>query len=194
MNTRPALLVQRWSTPGGREMKKLEHYFVALNGGLLMVLMAAMTSVVGANIALRYFTGHSLPWADEAARYLMIWMTFSGAGLVLRAGGHVAITNLQDALPSLGQRLLRGAIVLGLLLFFGFMVHVGLQYAQRMQYQVTPALRLPFLYIYAAMPVGFLLLMVHLLLVAHPFITAGRFKPTGKPSDAPTALPGGANG
>ena len=175
-------------------MKKLEHYFVTLNGWLLIAMMAGMTLVVGANIALRYSTGHSLPWADETARYLMIWMAFSGAGLILRSGGHVAISNLQDALPSAGQKLLRGAIVLGLLMFFGFMVYVGLQYAQRMQYQVTPALRLPFLYVYAAMPIGFLLLMVHLLLITHPFITAGRYKRADDPDDAAATLPGGANG
>ena len=57
-------------------MKKLEHYFVTLNGWLLIAMMAGMTLVVGANIALRYSTGHSLPWADETARYLMIWMPF----------------------------------------------------------------------------------------------------------------------
>ncbi len=177
-------------------MKKLETYFVTLNGWLLIAQLSAMTLIVGANIALRYLTGHSLPWADEAARYLMIWMTFSGAGLILRTGGHVAITNLQDALPGLGQKLLRGAIVLGLLFFFAFMVQVGLQYAQRMQYQVTPALRLPFLYVYAAMPVGFSLLILHLLLIAHPFITAGQYKrrdDAGAGDDTPV-LPGGANG
>ena len=85
-------------------MKKLEHIFVALNGWALILMLTAMTVIVGANISLRYLTGHSLPWADEAARYLMIWMTFSGAGLVLRTGGHVAITNLQDALPRWARR------------------------------------------------------------------------------------------
>lgn len=176
-------------------MKKLEHYFVTLNGWALIAMLGAMTLIVGANISLRYLTGHSLPWADEAARYLMIWMTFTGAGLILRSGGHVAITNLQDALPATGRKILRGALVLGLLLFFGFMVHVGLQYAQRMQYQVTPALRLPFHYIYAAMPVGFSLLIIHLLLIAHPFITAGRYKRSDeRDAEEIASQPGGANG
>lgn len=170
-------------------MKKLESIFVALNGWALIVMLAAMSLIVGANILLRYTTAHSLPWADEAARYLMIWMTFSGAGLVLRTGGHVAITNLQDALPDMGQKILRGAITLTLLLFFGFMVYVGMEYAQRMQYQVTPAMRIPFIYVYAAMPVGFTLLILHLLLIARPFITAGEYKH----GDA-DALPGSANG
>ena len=175
-------------------MKRLEHYFVVLNGWAVLLMLAAMALIVGANITLRYLTSHSFPWADEAARYLMIWMTFIGAGLILRIGGHVAITNLQDALPVVGQRLLRAAIVLVLLVFFGFMVHVGLQYAQRMQYQVTPALRLPFLYVYAAMPVGFSLLIVHLLLIARPLIMAGSYKQLERAENDEAVLPGGANG
>jgi TRAP-type C4-dicarboxylate transport system permease small subunit len=31
----------------------------------------------------------------------MIWLTFLGAGPVLRYGGHIAVENLQDALPLL---------------------------------------------------------------------------------------------
>ena len=175
-------------------MKRLEDLFVALNSWALIAILSAMTAIVGSNISLRYLTGHSLPWADEAARYLMIWMTFAGAGLVLRAGGHVAITNLADALPRRGQQLLRSALVLGLLIFFAFMIQVGVQYAQRMQFQVTPALRLPFSWIYAAMPVGFGLLIVHLLLIAKPFVLAGAYRPLDEDENEAEPLPGGANG
>lgn len=160
-------------------MKRLEKIFVSVNGWFLILILGAMPLIVGANITLRFATGHSLPWADEAARYLMIWMTFGGAGLALRVGGHVAITNLQDALPGAGQKLLRAAIVLGLLAFFCFMVSVGIEYAQRMQYQSTPAMRLPFSYVYAAMPVGFSLLVLHLLLIARDFVMAGTYKDDG---------------
>ena len=66
----------------------------------------------------------------------MIWMTFLGAGLALRQGGHVAITNLHDVMTTKAQRLLRTAIVLILLLFFGFMVFVGWEYMQRAQFPV----------------------------------------------------------
>lgn len=165
-------------------MHRLERIFVALNCWAVIVMIASMALVVGSNVALRYLTNHSLPWADEVARYLMIWMTFIGAGLALRNGAHVAITNLQDSLPKPAQKLLRAAIILLLLAFFTFMVQVSWQYATRMQFQKTPALQLPFLYIYAAMPVGFGLLIAHLLLIARRFINAGDYK----------RLPGGANG
>lgn len=175
-------------------MKRLEQTFVLLNGWALILMLSAMAIIVGSNISLRYLTSNSLPWADEAARYLMIWLTFTGAGLILRIGGHVAITNLQDSLPEIGQRILRAAIVATLLAFFCFMVHVGVQYSQRMQYQVTPALRLPFIYVYAAMPVGFSLMIIHLLLIARRFIVAGRYKRLNTADADQNTLPGGANG
>ena len=172
-------------------MRRLERLFIALNGAAVIAMLSSMALIVGANVTLRYTTNHSLPWADEAARYLMIWMTFVGAGLALRQGGHVAITNLHDFMSTRSQRVLRAAIVVVLLLFFAFMVYVGLQYMDRARFQKTPALRLSFLYVYAAMPVGFALLIVHLLLIAKPFISAGKYSDEtgdGEP------MPGSANG
>ncbi|MEC7259750.1 MAG: TRAP transporter small permease, partial [Pseudomonadota bacterium] len=57
-----------------------------------------------------------------------------------------------------------------------------------------PALRLPFSYIYAAMPVGFGLLIAHLLLIAHPFVMSGSYKRLSSDDTDEGALPGGANG
>ena len=51
---------------------------------------------------------------------------------------------------------------------------------------------MPFLYVYAAMPVGFALLIAHLLLIARPFIMAGDYKRMDGATADP--LPGGANG
>lgn len=172
-------------------MRRLERIVVALNGAVVISLLASMALIVGANVALRYATNHSLPWADEAARYLMIWMTFLGAGLALRQGGHVAITNLHDVLSTRSQRTLRAIIVLVLLSFFAFMIYVGLQYMDRARFQKTPALRLSFLYVYAAMPVGFGLLILHLLLIARRFILAGQY---GESNGETDVMPGAANG
>ncbi|MCB1312694.1 MAG: TRAP transporter small permease [Sedimentitalea sp.] len=173
-------------------MRRLEQAFVALNAWAVIVALAGMVLVVGSNVALRYATGHSLPWADEVARYLMIWMTFLGAGLALRRGGHVAISNLQDVLPGRAQVALRIALVAMLLAFFVFMIVTGQDYMTRMQYQKSPALRLPFIYIYAAMPIGFALLGVHLLLIARDFVRSGRYRDA--PGNDTGRAPGAARG
>ena len=157
-------------------MRKAEDVFVELNKWAVILLLGAMSVIVFTNVSLRYLTNYSIPWAEEVARYLMIWMTFLGAGLTLRYGGHVAITNLMDALSPRGQRLLRAVIVVGLLAFFVVMIWVGYNYAMRMRFQLTPATRIPFSTIYAAIPVGFALLVVHLLLIVRGYVAENSFE------------------
>ncbi len=156
--------------------RKAERAFVALNAWAVIACLVTMSGVVFTNVALRYLTNQSIPWADEVARYLMIWMTFLAAGLVLRQGGHVAITNLQEALPGRLQIALRAALALLLFGFFAYMVWVGQEYMTRMGRQLTPATRISFWYIYLAMPVGFSLLIAHLALIAPRYILAGRYQ------------------
>lgn len=170
-----------------RSLSKLENAFVELNKWALILLLGAMSVIVFVNVSLRYLTNYSIPWAEEVARYMMVWMTFIGAGLTLRYGGHVAIGNLMDALPPRAQRLLRTVIVVCLFAFFAIMIWVGYTYAMRMRFQLTPATRIPFSYIYAAIPVGFALLAVHLLLIVRGYVTENRFK---EAADVPGDLSG----
>ena len=151
-------------------IKTFERHFVTVNEWLVLLLLAAMWAIVFANVSLRYLSNFSITWAEEVARYLMIWMTFLGAGLSLRIGGHVAITNLHDFLSIRLQRALRALIGLLLICFFVAMMWIGYEYMMRMGRQLTPATRIPFSYIYAAMPIGFVLMIVHLLLIARSYI------------------------
>ncbi len=158
-------------------MQTFERIFVAINKWVVVLLLAAMSTIVFANVSLRYLSNFSITWAEEVARYLMIWMTFLGAGLSLRVGGHVAITNLHDFLGTRSQRALRAFVGLLLVCFFIAMMWIGYEYMSRMGRQLTPATRLPFSYIYAAMPIGFALMIVHFLLIARSYIL-GRELPT----------------
>lgn len=155
-------------------MQALERAFVAANRWLLVVLLAAMSCIVFANVVLRYLTNDSLVWAEEVARHLMIWLTFLGAGLVLRFGGHIAIENLHDVLPGRVGRWLRGLIVVSLLVFFSVMAWQGALYTSVMRFQTTAATGISFGWVYLAMPLGFVLLIVHLLLVARRYVLERR--------------------
>ena len=72
-------------------LRRLERAFVRLNQGLVMLMMMAMAALVFTNVVTRYLFGFSLNWAEEASRYLMIWVAYLGAGLAMREGRHVAI-------------------------------------------------------------------------------------------------------
>ena len=69
-----------------------------------------MSVIIFTNVVMRYVTSDSLEWAEEVSRHMMIWLTFLGAGPVLRYGGHIAVENLQDALPRAGAIAMRAIV------------------------------------------------------------------------------------
>jgi TRAP-type C4-dicarboxylate transport system permease small subunit len=144
------------------------------NRALLIVMLAAMATMVFANVALRFLTDHSILWVEEVSRYLMIWLTFLGAGLVLRHGGHIGIDALQEKVPRWAPHI-RAVIFVLLLAFFLFMAWIGTRYALLTWSQTTPVMEIPVGFVYLAMPAGFLLLIVHLLLMAAPYVRRNEF-------------------
>lgn len=150
-------------------MQAFDRLFLRANRLFVIALLAAMALMVFANVALRFATDRSILWVEEASRYAMIWLTFLGAGLVLRYGGHIGIETLHEKLPRHAP-LLR-ALVVGLLCaFFAFMVWIGMRYALLTWGQTTPVMEVPIGAVYLAMPVGFALMIVHLLLMARGFV------------------------
>ena len=156
-------------------MKTFERYFLGANRWALILLLAAMAVIIFVNVALRYLTNQSIEWAEEVSRHMMIWLTFLGAGPVLRYGGHIAIENLQDALPRSLAVAIRAFVALLLFAFFGFMVWYGWLYMGRTMFQLTAATQIPFAYIYAAMPVGGVLLIVHWALIVRDYVLERKF-------------------
>jgi TRAP-type C4-dicarboxylate transport system permease small subunit len=147
---------------------------VRANRWALIVILAAMAIMVFANVALRFTTDHSILWVEEVSRYLMIWLTFLGSGLVLRYGAHIGIDTLQERFPGAAPAV-RVIIFVLLLGFFAAMVWLGVRYSMLTWGQTTPVLGIPIGAVYLAMPIGFALMIVHLLLMAAPWIRQKRF-------------------
>ena len=135
-----------------------------------------MAVMVFSNAVLRFSLEESILWADELSRYLMIWATFLGSGLLFRQGAHIAVDNLQDFVPGPVGKALRLFIVVILMTFFISMVYVGSKYVLFQWNQLTPVTRLPFGFVYAAVPVGFLLMAYHLTVIARLWITDRRIE------------------
>ncbi len=155
-------------------MQAFDKVLLRVNRWVVIVILAAMALMVFANVVLRFLTDQSILWVEEVSRYLMIWLTFLGAGLVFRYGGHIGIDALQDRLPRYAAAI-RTVIFVFLLGFFGFMVWIGFRYAALTWGQTTPVMLIPVGVVYLAMPVGFALLILHLLLMARPYVAKRQF-------------------
>lgn len=132
-----------------------------LNLGLLFVckwigisLVASVALIVGMSVIFRYGFNNSIAWAEDAAKFLMVWLAFIGAPLGFRHGAHVSI-QLLPPLPAFVRRLIRilvHAIVLGLMLT---LVWYGWQFAWNGRRQVALTIGdLSMFWIFVCMPIG----------------------------------------
>ena len=151
-----------------------ERVVVTVNRWIIIAMMAAMTVLVFMNVICRYIFNFSIIWAEEVSQYLMVWVAFLGAGLALRQGRHVAIEFLQDLLPSTARRITRHLVALLLILFMGILIVLGFQFAHFAWDQETPALNIPLGIPYLAVPIGALLMMIHLFFLYRAYIE-GRY-------------------
>jgi TRAP-type C4-dicarboxylate transport system permease small subunit len=144
-------------------LRRLEGLLHAGNRGLLLVcrlatigLVAAIAVVICAGVWYRYVLGDALSWSEEIAKFLMVWLTFTGAPIALHQGGHVAIELLPDALPARLRQAVRLAVFLIILALMAVFVHQGMVLAwnARMQIAATLSFGFSLFWIFVAIPVG----------------------------------------
>jgi len=117
------------------------------------VLVAVMVATILLQVFMRYVLNNALPWPEEVARALMIWMMALVAAPALRRGDFVAITMLPDSLPSLLSRLLRLVLALVAVAILVMLSDLSIDFFQRGFRTRAASFDLPRAWIYLAMGV-----------------------------------------
>ena len=142
---------------------------LAVGRHLAWVLVALMVATILLQVFMRYALGNALPWPEEVARALMIWMMALVAGSGYRWGSFVAIDLLGERLPRTVARVLKLVLlVLALVLLVQLFV-LALEFFERGFRTRAASFDLPRAWIYLAMPVCFgsmILVNIELLLRA----------------------------
>ena len=114
------------------------------------------TLLLFANVVMRYVFLAPIYWAEELARYLMVWLIFLGAGVVAGGEEHISINIVTRVLSPKGNTLLTRVIALICLLFSAALVYYSWRHTMRVRLagQTTAALDLPMWWAYLAIPVG----------------------------------------
>lgn len=68
------------------------------------VAIVAMSLIVPVGVFMRYVLGVGARWPEPIAILLMVVFSFVGAAAAYRAGGHIAVTMLTDALPGAARQ------------------------------------------------------------------------------------------
>ena len=137
-----------------RELNRLAEW-------VMVVLLAALTLLVGVQIAGRFLFAYSIFWSDELARFLLVWAAFLGMSVGVRRKAHPAVDSLVRALPPGEARVAFRVAVACSLLFFLVMVGYGTLLVQRTWLQRSPSLGLRMGLPYLVVPVAGILMSVH---------------------------------
>ncbi len=86
-------------------MRKIIDLFYRLLEFLVVVCMVAMVVMVFGNVVLRYGFNSGIDVSDELSRYCFIWLTYLGAMIAMREGGHLGVDTLVKHLPLAGKKI-----------------------------------------------------------------------------------------
>ena len=87
-------------------LEKINTFFLRIGRQFAWIAIFLMVVVIIIQVFFRYVLNNALPWPDELARFLMLWMTGLIAPSAYRWGGFVSIDILERFLPKLLSTLL----------------------------------------------------------------------------------------
>ena len=142
-------------------LEKIAGTLAKIEKTLIIIFLPIMCVTILVNTLAR-ITGlfiDRLTWAEEFARYLMIWMAFIGAALVMQEDGHYKMTAIVDALPGKAGKLVKVVSLIALIAFMMILAKVGIDCCLKIAAmgQKSPTLKIPMWIPYAAIPVGMIM-------------------------------------
>ena len=161
-----------------RFLENINTFILRIGRQLAWIAILLMVIVIIIQVFFRYVLNNALPWPDEVARFLMLWMTGLIAPSAYRWGGFVSIDMLERFLPKILANLLIFIILLISLsvLLIGF--EMGLKHINAGWIFSSSSIKIPFsliggkteamklAWMYMSLPIGiFLLILVNIELI-----------------------------
>ncbi|MBI4208506.1 MAG: TRAP transporter small permease [Deltaproteobacteria bacterium] len=138
-------------------LSRMDQTLASVEKIIIVTSLVVMTLAVFLQVVLRYGFSVGLPWAEELARYLMIWSGFFGASLATRARRHLKIDFLSRAVrsESLRSSIQRCALAISGL-FCAFFCGLGaiLVHHSYVTGRHSPAMEIPIWWVQLSIPLA----------------------------------------
>ena len=152
-------------------LQNINTFFLRIGRQIAWIAILLMVIVIIIQVFFRYVLNNALPWPDEVARFLMLWMTGLIAPSAYRWGGFVSIDMLQRFLPKILSNILVFLILIISLtvLLIGF--EMGLKHINAGWIFSSSSIKIPYsllggkteamklAWMYMSLPIGILLLI-----------------------------------
>ncbi|MDK2885148.1 MULTISPECIES: TRAP transporter small permease [Pseudothermotoga] len=144
-------------------LKKIDSLLRKITEYTGVILLIAMFAITIFGILNRYVLVNPVFWTAELTRYLMFYMVTLSCGLVFRENRHPNLLIVLEKMPSKIRK--NWLFIVDILIFFSYIVVIkeGFSMAVDALIMKTPALRIPFFYIYLALPIGGVLMEIQII-------------------------------
>ena len=131
----------------------------------LVVLMVAAVAIVSMQVVTRYVLKIPLPWSEEIARYMFLWLTWVGASYATKERRHVNIDIVFNLLKPVGKKI---CTIVSTIVWIGFLIMMcylsfKLTSSVFKGGQIAIGSGLPMWIPYASIPTGMTLMLFRLL-------------------------------
>ncbi|SFM28387.1 TRAP transporter small permease [Salibacterium qingdaonense] len=124
-------------------------------------MLVALAVLVFFQVVTRFVINFPLAWSEEISRYLMIYIVFLGSALAVRNREHIAIDFLFDLVSAATKKKLQFIVSIISTAFFIILCYYGTVLTFTVIGQVTPTLQFSIAWVYAAVPVGSLIMALN---------------------------------
>jgi TRAP-type transport system small permease protein len=142
--------------------RRLDDGLARLEDLFLIAAMAAIVSLVGLGVVLRYVFNSPLVWTEEFVVTLFVWTLMIGVPAALRSNLHIRIDVLVLRVGAAGRRILGVLALLAAAAIVCGAIYAGVRHAAGVWNSVTPMLGFSMGWVFVSLPVGFSLLLVHM--------------------------------
>ncbi|MCJ7856394.1 TRAP transporter small permease [Lachnospiraceae bacterium NSJ-143] len=143
-------------------MNGLKKFLNNFEGYVCVVTLSVMSVVIFWQVVCRYVLKASLPWSEELSRYLLVWTAFIGGAYGVRLGAHIGVEAFTLLLPKKVQKVLAILVMIASIVLCAVICKYGFSIVQTQlaKKQLSPAMRIPMGYMYAAIPIGMILFII----------------------------------
>jgi TRAP-type C4-dicarboxylate transport system permease small subunit len=141
-------------------MRRFNDLLLSLCKYAIILMVPLMTGIIFVQVILRYVFQSPFSWAEELARYLLIWITCLGSAYAIRDGMHISISYLQSKLKGSAQTVVRMVIYVLTLGFFIYCIKEGMLFSLAQWTQRSTAMQIPMTLPYIAIPLGFAIMFL----------------------------------
>lgn len=123
-----------------------------------IVFGSFMTCIVFVNVITRYVFHTTIPWAEESARFLFIWVTFLGVVIANDRKEHMQLDFVVNQFPYNVRKVILGLVYLAIVAFLAILIHGSVRYTVNQWDWKSSALHIRHGLVYMIAPISFTML------------------------------------